>query len=922
MKCRTYASIAVMAALGLSLPFQASALGLGKLELSSALNEPFNGEILVSSLRKGEFENIAVGLASSDEFQKAGLERPFLLSKLEFTVVKKKNGTVSIEIKSKQAIKEPFLDFLLVVSTGQNRMMREYTVLLDPPTTVFTRAEPQKKVQETSPEPAAPARVTPTPTSKTTSYQYDEAATGEMAGSYGPTNKYDTLWKLSSKLRVDKSVSVNQIMMAILKENPEAFQRNNINGLKAGQTLSVPAVDEIKSLSRSQAVTAVREQNKLWKQAKKKTTPKSESTAKSGTTAQQAVVAPTTSTEIETKSNEPGGSAKSLSDNTTATSQEPSASRLKLVTPSEEVVDPDNIELGTTGSQDIDKLSDQLTLAQETIAGQAQENIDFKARMDALEEQINTLHRLIEIKDANLARMQNRLETDEGSVSAATEEDALLREQLDVETGASELTVDAQDMEIPPPDSDIVDYAKPKPKLMPVPESTHVVAKNSVFNMVVQAISESKTQKLLGGVLILLILWLALRTRNATKESWQEAAMGGGTSSGSGNEGRNETVADQAENNVDDDSLTDREKTGIEETGVLTVDDLVTEADAYVTYDNYPRAEVLLEKARTVDPDNQEVGSKLLYVLFKQNRADEFINLAQELQAGIEKENPEKWSEICEWGNQIAPEHNFFNTGADLAFGTEEVLEELSANSEEKPSIETEDLEFDLGKFELGDQSVASEDDQPESYDLGESVADHETLDFDAPLELSIEPEGKDTTSPEEPSVDAELLVEDNVQETIQTDAGTEFQVDDVGDFDEAEMKLDLAVAYIDMGDPEGSISILEEVRQQGNDEQRERAQSLLNNNTTPEVSNDKTDDHVEAGLEVEELTINVEDKPSLEDTSFNIDNVDESETKLDLATAYLDIDDTDGARVILEEVINEGNNEQKKRAQDLLDNI
>ncbi|MDO7667132.1 MAG: peptigoglycan-binding protein LysM, partial [Pseudomonadota bacterium] len=95
MMTRTFASVAVMAALGLLAPMQVSAFGLGKLELSSALNEPFKAEIAITALKGDDADNLQVRLASSKEFEQAGIERNFLLTQLKFDVVEK-SGNVKI----------------------------------------------------------------------------------------------------------------------------------------------------------------------------------------------------------------------------------------------------------------------------------------------------------------------------------------------------------------------------------------------------------------------------------------------------------------------------------------------------------------------------------------------------------------------------------------------------------------------------------------------------------------------------------------------------------------------------------------------------------------------------------------------------------------------------------------------------------
>ena len=267
MKTRTFASIAVMSALGLLAPIHAHAFGLGKIELSSALNQPFQAEIPVTALKPDDEGKLQVQLASNAEFEKAGLKRSFFLTQLKFEVVESK-GVARILISSAQPIKEPFIDFLLTATTGSGRLLREYIVLLDPPKSVFVKAQvvTKEKTTEVTKQIAPP----------TTKYKYPEpevtapsSPSYSSATSYGPVERTDTLWDIARDTKPSSSISQNQMMMAILNANSTAFRHDNINGLKAGYTLDIPSVSDIKSLSRQQASSAVREQNTLWKNRNK-----------------------------------------------------------------------------------------------------------------------------------------------------------------------------------------------------------------------------------------------------------------------------------------------------------------------------------------------------------------------------------------------------------------------------------------------------------------------------------------------------------------------------------------------------------------------------------------------------------------------------------------------------------------------------
>lgn len=130
-----------------ALPFNAYALGLGDIEVYSALNQPLDAEISIKAATPGEVDSLLVKLASEQAFLKSGVERPFMLTKLKFRAAYKADGTPIIKVTSPKAIREPFLNFLVDVEWPRGRLVREYTVLLDPPS--FSTSQP---VTTASPE--------------------------------------------------------------------------------------------------------------------------------------------------------------------------------------------------------------------------------------------------------------------------------------------------------------------------------------------------------------------------------------------------------------------------------------------------------------------------------------------------------------------------------------------------------------------------------------------------------------------------------------------------------------------------------------------------------------------------------------------------------------------------------------------------
>lgn len=260
----------------------AYALGLGDIDVDSRLNQKFSASIPLNSISPDEAENLLVRLADNDDFNKAGIERSDYLSTLNFKVVTDAKSS-RIVITSKQLAREPFLSFLLDVRSSTGRVLREYTVLLDPPS--YTQPAPvappaapvakapnefyqtaeeanQSKPVATptptpAPAPAAPvvaakpaAPAKPAPAAAPAAEAPVADTTSDTAPStYGPVKAQETFWSIASKLRPNPSVTMDQMLWGLYNANPQAFEGKRITGLLKGATLKVPALNTITAVS-------------------------------------------------------------------------------------------------------------------------------------------------------------------------------------------------------------------------------------------------------------------------------------------------------------------------------------------------------------------------------------------------------------------------------------------------------------------------------------------------------------------------------------------------------------------------------------------------------------------------------------------------------------------------------------------------
>jgi pilus assembly protein FimV len=255
-------------------PSSAWALGLGEIHLNSALNEPMNAEIDLVAATPDELTALRATLADKDAFSRYGIDRPPFLSTLTFKVGKGKDGRDALLVRSSEAIPEPFVTFLVDVNWARGHLMREYTVLLDPP--VYTPGESASSTAPvTAPAVAAPPARRAAPAAAATppaAVRAPAAApSGASAGAPIAGNTYrvgdgDTLTKIARSLNANSPANVDQTMMALYRANPDAFG-GNINILRRGAVLRIPGADQIAALNQSEAMSEVSRQMDAWRSA-------------------------------------------------------------------------------------------------------------------------------------------------------------------------------------------------------------------------------------------------------------------------------------------------------------------------------------------------------------------------------------------------------------------------------------------------------------------------------------------------------------------------------------------------------------------------------------------------------------------------------------------------------------------------------
>ena len=403
---------AVMFLLGGLQATSALSLGLGALQLQSFLNEPLNASVDLLDMGGLHADEIIIRLANRDDFDKFGLDRPYFLSSIKFEVSAQENGAASIILSSDEPVLEPYLEFILEARWPSGRLLREYTVLIDPP--FFSEVETVavsagQRVDEIEAIPA-PTKKNDEVISSGTSVEirstdlapdampqrdYTSATVlSPVPGSRYMIGREDTLWRIASLAR-PQGASVQQTMLDIQRLNPDAFVNGNINTVKAGYIVYLPSASDISSADAGLALAEVREQNTAWREGRDATL-----TSASG---------PSLTISTETK------------DDVTA-----------------ETVDINDTATGSVGAKAAPeslpvKANSNDAAAPSSLADEMQE------RLLVAEQQLETLQRIISLKDDQIAALQSALVA--AGVVAAVDADA---EPLG-EDASSEILLDGEE---------------------------------------------------------------------------------------------------------------------------------------------------------------------------------------------------------------------------------------------------------------------------------------------------------------------------------------------------------------------------------------------------------------------------------------------------------------------------------------------
>ncbi len=599
-------SVVVAAFLVLASP-RLSALGLGEIDMQSALNQPMQAVISLTSASGTDLSNIEVSLASLKAHQRAGLSKSAVLADFRFNVERDAAGGTVVRITGTEPVHEPYLEFLLELEWPKGRLLRQYTVLVDPPVTMpAIPAAPQVPVTRVATP--QPARQISTPPASTSGVPAVAPVAAVTTDKYGPIRRSETLWSIAKQVRPGADVSMHQVMQALLRANPDAFINNNINHMKAGVTLKVPDRDEILSMSAREAHAESRRQYSEWTAANTAAAIPEPPVAKPSA-AETADAPPATD------------AAQEVAQPPTAETQI-GESRLSLVVPEDDsiagVAAPGEAVDAEVEPGSVADLNMQLALAtEEAEAGQAQSR-ELQSRVAELEQQIDTMKRLLELKDDALAQLQDSAgggaEQEPQSVEAASKPDVS------------------------------------EPASMPADEKPSGIMGRLMDNPLLAG----------AGVLVAILLggflWAANRQKNQSGIYDDDLSL----------EKRLDREVPE-DMQMDTPSIDVSEHTWVgekEQPEHAGEHDALTEADVYLAYGRIQQAEDVLQAALQDDPGNDAYQLKLLEVYHAAGNAAAFEQAASDYRDSVTADDS-RWLKVADMGRALAPRNELFATDAD-----------------------------------------------------------------------------------------------------------------------------------------------------------------------------------------------------------------------------------------------------------------
>jgi pilus assembly protein FimV len=769
---------------------QAAALELGQIQVKSALGQPLLAEIPLNPEHPSELQNLSARLASGEDFAKAGISGAPNVP-LQFAVVDSGSGRKVIRITSAAPVNDPYLDLLVEVSSASGKSVREFAILLDPPSAAAAAAPVARVPTQAPAAPAKPRHAAPAPAPAPAAEEHAAAApkpakpakpaaapAPAAGGQYGPVERGQTLSAIA-KNTAPEGVDINQMLLALKQANPDAFYRDNINALKSGAVLRVPSREDAQAMAVAAAAAEVRRQNSDW----------SSGAARTPTSVADAGTRPAASTAPTTGAKETGD-------------------HLSLVPAKEGAQGAGGSAKGDKEGKGATALRDDLLRSKEALASLEQQGGELKSRLKDLEDINQKNTKLLALKDNEIADLQRQLadarkssgmpaapakpaaapapaeaKPAEAKPVAAAPQPAVSAAKPASEAAGPTLAVTPAGASSAPSHAStavaaVASTPAAKPAVKPAAPVPSPAPAEEPWYMQTWTLAAG------AGVVVLALLGVLLGRRKKPAQEPVRSAS----------------------------SLADRFG---DEPGVGSID---------------PDQDELLDQLAE-HPDDVGLHLELVSLYYSRRDVEHFEAAAEAMHAHIASPEQEEWQDVVRMGEDLTPGHPLFlRPGAPLPPRDEDEHEALHHFDLDRYASDSDD---DTVRNEIPPIPAAPV--PPKSPKVSEYH-----FDFDLTPRPAANAQAPALAEPEAEPESSEAVsrwqfadLEDEIPSS--THAHTVGEDEDAADLhgegfsdDPADTKLDLARAYLDMGDPDGARAMLEEVLQEGSQMQKDVARKLL----------------------------------------------------------------------------------------------
>jgi pilus assembly protein FimV len=659
-------------ALAIGLAFAApaaDAAGLGRLSIQSALGQPLRAEVEVTSVGRDEAGSLAVRLASQSAFRQANLEFNPALAALRFTLDKRSDSSFVVRITSLQPINEPYLDVLLELTWATGRVLREYTVLLDPPALRATpdlvapvTPSPAPSVAAAPPAPAAapppapaatpppaPVAATPAPAPAETPSAAPaprraaaapapapaaaEPASGD--GSSYTVKAGDTLGKIAQRNKA-AGVSLDQMLVAMFQANPSAFINQNMNLLRAGRTITIPSAAEAQAIPQTDARQEVAAQSADFAQYRSRL-------AQAATGTAPVAAAPT-----------PAGAGQGKVTTKVEDQSAPAKTGDQL-----KIAKADQSGTGGTG-----KATQDEAVAKQRALKEEQE------RAAELKKANEQLKKALELQSKSGAQVQKQAEVKKEEPAKAAPPAPVVPPP--VAQAPTPAPAKAEPAKVEPPK---VETPAPPPPAPPKVESKAEPAKSAPPPAPAEPagpglLDSLKDSMSIGLIALLVALLAGLVGLNIYRKRKVEKGEGG---KGAGEGMRaNSLFGQTGGQSVDTGATSTFNSSFIPAASQLDSNEVdpVAEADVYIAYGREEQAEEILKEALRLQPDRHPVRVKLLEIYSRRGDKASFNAVAEELRERTGGMGDD-WERAMKLGRSLDPANSMF---AGAAAATEAAM--------------------------------------------------------------------------------------------------------------------------------------------------------------------------------------------------------------------------------------------------------